>query len=105
MEEIQNTTSDRDLLVYLVARVSFLESTLESILTYLPSIGTGLSTQERLRHASLIGKWRGDYTELALKDIRNQFPDLAGVIEEHIQLLNQEFKVKYDPGPGQQNSG
>jgi len=89
-------TTDRELLAYLVARVTVLESTLESILFFLPTTLVNLKSDlevpasvklalSKSQYDDMIDQ-RGAYASSFLGHVRTQFPDIARIVEEHIRM-------------------
>jgi hypothetical protein len=99
-------SSQRELLAYLVARVAVLESTLEALVTYLPAIHADLVAASKVgpcANIELSMKLTQKYFEsrtILLKSFgdnaKEQFPDYARLIDEHLLLAHKKIDENLD---------
>ncbi len=89
-------TDNRELLSFLVARVTTLEATVEALLSLLPSL-SNLPIEEQKRRVEWLVNKRADYAELFFENIKDQFPDVAPLIAEHMDLAFSKLEEKYRP--------
>jgi hypothetical protein len=91
-----DSTDNRELLSFLVARVTTLEATMEALLSFLPSL-SNLPLAEQERRVQWLADKRAEYSGLFLENMKEQFPDVAPLIAEHMDLAFSKLEEKYRP--------